>query len=254
MNIIINDVDWLRNDYPVNITIAGITYPTAEHAYQAAKFKDRNIKLKIAELDPSEVKEARKIGRKSKGINPDWDSIREGVMTRILEQKFTSYVLGDRLAKTGNAELVLEGGDDFWGIGKNNLGDNILGAILEHIRSGLQFDRGIEPDEKKPQRISLYHALRDDVITEGEKDNLGAFCEQLYIEAGNFVKYLTDVDNFSRDGGGPGMPTTSDFVRQAEKVKRAIDTIDKLLWLGAKAQQEEDDDYFDNDLDYDPCG
>jgi len=247
MNIIINDVDWLRNDYPVNITIAGITYPTAEHAYQAAKFKDRNIKTKIAMLDPSEVKEARKIGRKSSGINPDWDSIREGVMARILDQKFSNTVLGDRLAKTGNAELVLEGGDDFWGVGKNNSGDNVLGAILESIRSDLQFDRGIEPEEEKPQRISLYHALRDDVITEGEKDNLGAFCEQLYIETKELLSFINDW--------GEDAAVANHFkFSQLEKVKNLIDTIDKLLWLGAKAQQEEDDDYFDNDLDYDPCG
>jgi len=233
MNIIINDVDWMRNDYPVNITIAGITYPTVEHAYQAAKFKDRNIKLKIAMLDPSEVKEARKIGRKSSGINPDWDSIREGVMARILEQKFTSYVLGDRLAKTGNAELVLEGGDDFWGVGKNNSGDNILGAILESIRSDLQFDRGIEPEEEsKPKRISLSEALNE----RPPNQILLSLCEDLYIQ----VKELL-TDGATRPPG----------------CQNIIEKIDGQLLQQARDKQhddDEDDDYFDNDLDYDPCG
>jgi ribA/ribD-fused uncharacterized protein len=228
-NIIINDVDWLRNDYPVNITIAGITYPTAEHAYQAAKFKDKSIKLKIAGLDPSEVKEARRIGRKSVGINPDWDSIREGVMTRILEQKFSNTVLGDRLAKTGNADLVLEGGDDFWGVGKIGCGDNVLGAILGYVREGLQFDRGIEVEEdSKPNLISLSEALneRDQILI--------SLCEELYIQV---INALEDP--------GPA-------ARRA-RLRNVIEKIDGQLYFLSKDKQNEDEDDCD-DLDYDPCG
>ena len=77
--VFVGDEDWLRNDYISPIKVGGITFTTVEHAYQAAKFTDRNLKLQIA--DALTVRDARKIGRQnSDNILDDWDNKRLQVM------------------------------------------------------------------------------------------------------------------------------------------------------------------------------
>ena len=46
-HIVVGEVDWMRNDYPCDITVGKYTYPTVEHAYQAAKFKDQSVRPEI---------------------------------------------------------------------------------------------------------------------------------------------------------------------------------------------------------------
>ena len=146
--IIIGNVYWLRNDYVKDITIGSITYPTLEHAYQAAKFSDRSIKLQIASVT---VKEARNIGRKNKQID-DFD--RFLIMGILQRTKLHDPELGQKLANTGSAPIVMEGYDEYWGTGSSGLGQNTLGEILQDIRSELQVVYGIEVEDEEDEEES----------------------------------------------------------------------------------------------------
>lgn len=234
--IFVNETDWMRNDYPVNIVVAGITYPTVEHAYQAAKFKDVNVKKTIANLSALDVKKARSIGRKTGGINQYWDDIKEDVMERLIRQKFSNTHLGDLLANTGNSDIVFQNRDDFWGTGFGNIGgQNILGAILESIRDDLQFDRGIDPNNEIEDKSNI--SLSKTVLNTNKyvEDFADAF-ENLYLR----VKVFLNKENRDR---------LNDPDRE---IKETIRDIDNLIVLAQKEDSDNDNDidnYYDPDMD-----
>ena len=134
--------EFLSNFYPVTIIGAsGIVYPSAEHAYQAAKSLDNNVRKQIAALKtPGQAKKA---GRKINPIRPNWEDVKLKVMASILRDKFSDPVLKEKLLATGDAILV-EGntwGDTFWGaIIKDNaeIGANHLGRLLMFTRRKLR--------------------------------------------------------------------------------------------------------------------
>jgi len=124
---------WLSNFYPVKIEFEGITYPSVENAYQAAKTDDVRIKIQIAETPPATAK---KIG---KTLTPShWRE--EGQCLRIMKEllriKFSDPELKQRLIDTGIQELV-EGnywGDTYWGTYRGK-GWNHLGHLLMEVRA-----------------------------------------------------------------------------------------------------------------------
>jgi ribA/ribD-fused uncharacterized protein len=172
MAIIIKNVNWMKNDYPVEITVAGIKYPTVEHAYQASKFTDEDLKLQIAN---SSIKTAVKIGRSSKITTPSWENNRLIIMQILLRQKFSILLhsgLAEHLANTGKAEIQGVGLDEFWGLIDEALddsyndftGENNLGIILMEIRNEVQFLLG-----KNTQHFDYSKALEDKL---NNQDNL----------------------------------------------------------------------------------
>lgn len=131
------EYSFLSNFYPAPIVIQGIRYPTSEHAYQAAKTKNIDLRRGIAGLDtPGKAKSQ---GRMMK-IRDDWTSIRLAAMLYIVRQKFIQHPeLQDRLLATGNTELVEDNAwnDRFWGK-CDGQGENHLGQILMKIRAEIQ--------------------------------------------------------------------------------------------------------------------
>ena len=129
---------FLSNFYPCKVTYEGITYPTTEHAFQAAKTLDQSLRKTIANLpQPSEAK---KEGRNLQ-LRPDWEKIKVQVMRELLLLKFSDPELKKKLLATGKEELI-EGnwwGDTFWGVCKGT-GQNMLGKLLMEIR-----DKWIQP-------------------------------------------------------------------------------------------------------------
>ena len=141
----IQNIEFLRNDYEssdedAGIILAGISYPTVEHAYQAAKTSDRNIREKIGEAS---VKKAKMIGRSAPLID-GWKSKRLVIMETLVRQKFfADDVLQDQLIETGDAPLLMVRDDDaFWGCSADGDGKNHLGKILEKVRAEAQLIRG----------------------------------------------------------------------------------------------------------------
>lgn len=112
------------------------TWPTLEHAYQAAKTLSPESRDQIYEC-PSPAA-AKRIGR-SVHIRHDWDQIKLSVMEDLVRRKFEQDdSLRRLLSATGESTLV-EGntwGDRYWGMCRG-VGENHLGRILMKIRKEL---------------------------------------------------------------------------------------------------------------------
>lgn len=142
--------EWITTD-------RGIKVPTAEHAYQAAKFTNLNDHRIVAETcarledrriyaDGLASKElANALVDLGTEIRYDWQVAKRGIMLAIVTQKFiNNRNIAEQLIGTGD-EMIVEGndrGDRYWGvdpIGSDN-GENHLGQILTTVRSSLQND------------------------------------------------------------------------------------------------------------------
>lgn len=133
---------FLSNFYAVQLTYRGIEYPSAEHAFNAGKTVDLELRRWIAAApNPGEAKRR---GR-SVELRPEWDRrIRYEVMSEVLQAKFSQPYLRRLLLSTGEAELV-EGNtwhDMHWGRcvcpRHHGFGANWLGLMLEKIRADLR--------------------------------------------------------------------------------------------------------------------
>jgi ribA/ribD-fused uncharacterized protein len=160
--------DFCRNDYPVSIVLAGATYPTVEHAFQASKTNDKLLKEKIRTAETAS--EAKQIGN-ALTLIPNWGSKRVEVMTYLIRQKFFSNAeLQKKLIEYTEPLVMVDDTDWFWGQ-KNGEGLDNLGKILTAIRDEAlfvfgepQFDVEIEPQIENVLRevfedISISHGL-----------------------------------------------------------------------------------------------
>lgn len=128
---------FLSNYYPspihqefINGTI--IEYPTVEHAFQATK--TTNIELRKRFAQAKTPGEAKRMGRHIL-LRKDWNEIKDAVMLSYVRAKFTWPDLQAKLLATGNAYLE-EGNywnDTTWGV-CNGVGENRLGKILMQVR------------------------------------------------------------------------------------------------------------------------
>lgn len=127
---------FLSNFYPAKVKLDGESYPSVEHAYQAAKTLDKKDRKKIATLKASGAKS---YGRKVK-MRPDWEKVKLGIMEDLVFQKFSNEpTMREMLVITDPLELV-EGNDwndTFWGV-CNGKGENHLGKILMRVRARLK--------------------------------------------------------------------------------------------------------------------
>jgi ribA/ribD-fused uncharacterized protein len=140
--------DWafLSNFYRAPFYFRGVQFPTAEHAFQAAKMlRDEDRRRVTTAATP---REAKRLGRMLTR-RPAWDRDRKLVMLEVCLAKFTQHAdLAARLLATGDA-LLVEGNswhDQDWGAcycGEPRCaepGKNYLGQILMSIRFVLRED------------------------------------------------------------------------------------------------------------------
>lgn len=131
---------FLSNFHPADVILDGDSYPTVEHAYQAAKTDDYAFRLAIRLA--SGPKEAKRLARKAP-LRSDWDKARLEVMLDLLRQKFSQADLQELLLQTRGA-LLVEGnnwGDRFWGCVFENgrwVGHNQLGRLLMRVRDEIR--------------------------------------------------------------------------------------------------------------------
>jgi ribA/ribD-fused uncharacterized protein len=122
---------FLSNFYPAEVEFDLVKYPTVENAYQAAKCLNKEERQKFVGITPGQAK---RLGRQVE-IKPDWDKVKLSIMELLLLRKFEIPELRDKLAATGDEQLI-EGndwGDTFWGV-CDGVGENHLGQILMTIR------------------------------------------------------------------------------------------------------------------------
>ncbi len=106
---------FLSNFYYSPLEMWGIRFPTVEHAFQACKTTDPQLRQKIA--DSSTPQTAKRMGRKLK-LREDWEDVKVIYMYTLLKQKFSDKNLRIYLLSTGNEKLV-EGNwwkDRVWGV------------------------------------------------------------------------------------------------------------------------------------------
>lgn len=140
---IINDFNgnyrFLSNYYSAMITDDyGISYPTTEHAFAAAKTLDEPTRWEISSL--STPGKAKRAGRRV-ALRPDWEDVKTDVMKSLVWQKFSQPQFRELLVNTGNSVLI-EGNtwhDQFWGdcVCETHLqedGRNTLGILLMMTR------------------------------------------------------------------------------------------------------------------------
>lgn len=127
---------WLSNFYPCTIEYQGITYPSSEHAYQAAKTHSEFDKLAIAKTRTPGI--AKRMGQKCK-MRSDWDLVKRNIMKEILREKFNLEGLRQALLETGDGYLEETNtwNDVYWGVCRG-VGANNLGQVLMEIREELR--------------------------------------------------------------------------------------------------------------------
>lgn len=126
---------FLSNFYETPITYEGITYPSVENAYQAAKTLNQEDRLKFINISS---KDAKSLGKKI-SMREDWDAVKLQVMWNLLYEKFTrNRKLYSALVSTGKAHIEETNwwGDKFWGTCKGE-GENHLGKLLMKLRENL---------------------------------------------------------------------------------------------------------------------
>lgn len=131
----------LSNFSPFPAKLGEVWYPTAEHAFQAAKTVDPVARQQI--LHAESPGRAKRLGRQAP-MRPGWQMIRAGVMFTILVSKFSEPDPREFLLSTGDARLVEynDWHDNLWGIctcGRPSCvtatGENLLGGVLMEVRA-----------------------------------------------------------------------------------------------------------------------
>jgi len=129
---------FLSNFWPAQVNLDGDTYPSVEHAYQAAKTLDTETREKIKECE--KPGQAKKLGKKIQ-LRSDWEDAKLSIMENLVQQKFCNHEdLKNKLLSTGDAYLEETNtwGDRFWGCDKQGKGENHLGKILMRIRDRMK--------------------------------------------------------------------------------------------------------------------
>lgn len=132
---------FLSNFYPCTIVYEGITYPSTEHAYQAAKTLETETRGYIATLKTPGL--AKKAGRLV-NMRQDWESAKYKVMYEVCSIKFQDSELRKKLVDTAPCDLIEWNTwhDNTWGICRckkcPGKGQNLLGRVLMEIRGDIK--------------------------------------------------------------------------------------------------------------------
>lgn len=142
--------EFLSNAYPCFVKLDGELYSSVEHAFQAAKTTDLEVRKHFRVMNGADTAYyfGRHLDEVKKGtvIRPDWEDVRTDIMYNLVKDKFTrtepfssQAELKQKLLDTGDA--YLENGntyrDRFWGTVKGE-GRNELGIILMKVRDEIR--------------------------------------------------------------------------------------------------------------------
>lgn len=118
------------------VEFEGRKFMTAEHAYQFGKSSKPWIAEWLATAPAGRLCALTAHALLPYDVLPNWKEIRLERMERVVRAKFTQNKnLGELLVATGDAELIEESGDPYWGCGPMGGGANHLGNILMKVRS-----------------------------------------------------------------------------------------------------------------------
>lgn len=129
----------LFNNFSANaVEYEGVLYPTAEHAYQAAKLTNQEAKDAVRSAkSPLLSKEISSTYKEFKRAG--WDEVKLEIMEIICRAKLEQHEeVREALLKSGS-DIIAEDSkeDSFWGIGADGQGQNHLGKIWMKLRGEL---------------------------------------------------------------------------------------------------------------------
>ncbi|CAJ1410525.1 unnamed protein product [Effrenium voratum] len=146
---------FLSNFFWSELRFEGLSYPSVEHAFQAAKLRSNKERQAWGFTEPKlSFGDAKRLGRQVP-LRDDWKDIREEVMAQCLAAKFSDPVLRQRLLATQGQLVDGHSGspDLVWGYHiPSQQGENRLGHMLMDLRSKL-YDSG----ENTDSTVVLYH-------------------------------------------------------------------------------------------------
>jgi ribA/ribD-fused uncharacterized protein len=122
------------------VRLDGVSFPSVENAYQAAKFLPRE-RTYFEHCSPYEAKLLTRYAKK-RFSSLEWDSMKVSCMQDLLLQKFDHTMnpeLSALLRATGECFLEETNWwkDTFWGCTPDGEGENVLGKLLMSIRNSL---------------------------------------------------------------------------------------------------------------------
>lgn len=129
------------------IQLDGQTWPTAEHYYQANKFNEGAHQSKVAFAKSAE--EAHKLGNQwFKPKRSDFKKVRKVLMTRALYSKARQHPEVQAALLGTQDKLIAERSQygHFWGIGRDQRGENHMGKIWMDIRARI---KNMEAEEQQ---------------------------------------------------------------------------------------------------------
>lgn len=139
----------LSNFSAFTVRFGDWTWPTSEHAYQAAKFLDAVDRIDILQEQSPHAAKKRAQAMKDK-VRDDWEAVKLGVMYRICQAKMQQHsYIEHMLFETGDKELIEASPKDaFWGWGPNKDGQNHLGKIWMRLRNELRPAAAAQPSDE----------------------------------------------------------------------------------------------------------
>lgn len=121
------------------VFLQGKIWRTAEHFYQAQKFKALPLQEKVRAAESPMI--AKEIANKlePEHLQANWKSLKEEVMKQVLQAKFSQHPeLKSLLLSTGESKIYEHSPtDSYWGDGEDGKGLNRLGCLLMELRDTL---------------------------------------------------------------------------------------------------------------------
>ena len=117
----------------------GKNWKTSEHYFQAQKFVGTEYYGMV--LKAKSPREAANMGRnRSFPLRNDWEQVKEDVMRKALEAKFTQNDSIKKILLSTDDKILIENSpnDYYWGCGSDQSGKNRLGVLLMELRDKLK--------------------------------------------------------------------------------------------------------------------
>ena len=142
------------------VTYKSLEWRTAEHAFQAAKFKPGSRPF-AAILAATTPRDALTIGKQPHDLTTltfnswdEWDAKKDKVMKDIVKAKFEQNInLREMLLGTYPHPLIENSPiDSYWGCGADGKGKNMLGKILMEVREEIRRQAGTRMKYKRKYR------------------------------------------------------------------------------------------------------